>query len=81
MGRLPFVDGEGEGQKLIIIGEAPGREERIKGRPFIGRAGQVLRGILRQLEFSPEDIRITNVVKCQYAENCFTISRFDYVSA
>ncbi len=49
--------------KLLIIGEAPGPEENIKGKPFVGRAGQLLDKILEAAEFDPEkDVFITNSV-------------------
>lgn len=49
--------------KLLIIGEAPGPEENIKGRPFVGRAGQLLDKILIAAGFDPErDVYITNSV-------------------
>lgn len=49
--------------KLLIIGEAPGPEENIKGKPFVGRAGQLLDKILEAAEFNPEtDVYITNSV-------------------
>jgi uracil-DNA glycosylase family 4 len=49
--------------KLLIIGEAPGPEENIKGKPFVGRAGQLLDKILQSAEFDPEkDVFITNSV-------------------
>ncbi len=49
--------------KLLIIGEAPGPEENIKGRPFVGRAGQLLDKILEAASFNPEtDVFITNSV-------------------
>lgn len=49
--------------KLLIIGEAPGPEENIKGKPFVGRAGQLLDKILQSAEFDPEkDVYITNSV-------------------
>lgn len=49
--------------KLLIIGEAPGPEENIKGKPFVGRAGQMLDKILQAAEFDPEkDVFITNSV-------------------
>jgi uracil-DNA glycosylase len=49
--------------KLLIIGEAPGPEENIKGKPFVGRAGQLLDKILESAEFDPEkDVYITNSV-------------------
>jgi DNA polymerase len=49
--------------KLLIVGEAPGPEENIKGKPFVGRAGQMLDKILEAAEFDPEkDVYITNSV-------------------
>ena len=49
--------------KLLIIGEAPGPEENVKGKPFVGRAGQLLDKILQAAEFDPEkDVYITNSV-------------------
>jgi DNA polymerase len=49
--------------RLMIIGEAPGPEENIKGKPFVGRAGQLLDKILEAGKFDPEeDVFITNSV-------------------
>jgi DNA polymerase len=49
--------------KLLIIGEAPGPEENIKGKPFVGRAGQMLDKVLQAADFDPEkDVYITNSV-------------------
>lgn len=49
--------------KLLLIGEAPGPEENIKGKPFVGRAGQLLDKILTAAHIDPEkDIYITNSV-------------------
>jgi uracil-DNA glycosylase family 4 len=49
--------------KLLLIGEAPGPEENVKGKPFVGRAGQLLDKILQAANFDPEkDIYITNSV-------------------
>lgn len=49
--------------KLLIIGEAPGPEENIKGKPFVGRAGQLLDKILESADFDPEkDVYIINSV-------------------
>lgn len=49
--------------KLLIIGEAPGPEENLKGKPFVGRAGQLLDKILEAANFNPEtDVYITNSV-------------------
>jgi uracil-DNA glycosylase len=49
--------------KLLIVGEAPGPEENVKGKPFVGRAGQMLDKILQAADFDPEkDVYITNSV-------------------
>jgi DNA polymerase len=49
--------------KLLIIGEAPGPEENIRGKPFVGRAGQMLDKILEAANLDPEkDVYITNSV-------------------
>ena len=49
--------------KLLIVGEAPGPEENIKGKPFVGRAGQLLDKVLQSANFDPEkDVYITNSV-------------------
>ena len=49
--------------KLMIVGEAPGPQENIQGKPFVGRAGQLLDKILESVNFDPEkDVYITNSV-------------------
>jgi len=49
--------------KLLIVGEAPGPEENIKGKPFVGKAGQLLDKILQAANFDAEkDVYITNSV-------------------
>jgi DNA polymerase len=49
--------------RLLIIGEAPGPEENVRGKPFVGRAGQMLDKILQAANFDPEkDVYITNSV-------------------
>ena len=49
--------------KLLIVGEAPGPQENIQGKPFVGKAGQLLDKILQAAEFDPEkDVLITNSV-------------------
>lgn len=47
---------------LMIIGEAPGREEDLEGRPFVGRAGQLLDKMLAAIGLRETDVHITNVV-------------------
>jgi DNA polymerase len=49
--------------RILIIGEAPGPQENIQGKPFVGRAGQLLDDILRAVDFDPDkDVYISNSV-------------------
>lgn len=60
----PVVMGEGEkGAHIFMIGEAPGRWEIEKGRPFVGQAGKNLDGFLEVLGLERKDVYITNAVK------------------
>jgi uracil-DNA glycosylase family 4 len=69
-GRTNAVPGEGNlGADLMFVGEAPGRDEDIQGRPFVGRAGQLLTKIISAMKFERKDIFITNVVKCRPPNN------------
>ncbi|PSQ81265.1 MAG: uracil-DNA glycosylase [Bacteroidetes bacterium QS_1_63_11] len=54
---------------LIIIGEAPGRNEDEEGEPFVGRAGQLLDKILDAINFEREDVYITNILKSRPPRN------------
>ncbi len=68
--RRSIVFGEGnEKARLMIIGEAPGFDEDIQGRPFVGKAGQLLTRILQSIKLKREDVYITNVVKCRPPQN------------
>lgn len=51
-----------EAARLMIIGEAPGRDEDLEGKPFVGRAGQLLDKMLKAIGVSEDDVHITNVV-------------------
>ncbi len=58
------VPGEGNPDAdIVFIGEAPGKEEAKIGRPFIGRAGKLLRGMLAGIGINPQDVFITSPVK------------------
>ncbi len=64
------VPGEGGFRKgIMIIGEAPGRREDELGRPFVGKAGELLDQLLNKIGLSREDVYITNVVKCRPPNN------------
>ncbi|GAC1402449.1 MAG: uracil-DNA glycosylase [Thermoanaerobaculia bacterium] len=54
---------------LMFIGEAPGRDEDLKGEPFVGRAGQLLTDIIKAMQLSRDDVYIANVIKCRPPEN------------
>ena len=54
---------------VVFVGEAPGRDEDLRGEPFVGRAGQLLNKILAAIGFRREDIYIANVLKCRPPEN------------
>ncbi|MGC8870818.1 MAG: uracil-DNA glycosylase [Brevinematia bacterium] len=70
LSRKQAVPGYGNyNAKLMIIGEAPGREEDIQGKPFVGRAGQLLTKLLEEIGIKREEVYITNVVKCRPPEN------------
>ena len=59
-------------QRAMVIGEAPGANEDRRGVPFVGQAGRVLDRALREAfisEFAPDEIFITNVVKCRPPAN------------
>ncbi|MEI7904651.1 MAG: uracil-DNA glycosylase, partial [Candidatus Firestonebacteria bacterium] len=68
--RQNFVFGEGDPEaKLVFIGEAPGADEDEQGRPFVGRAGQLLTKIIESIDFKREEVFIMNVLKCRPPEN------------
>ena len=70
MGRTNLVFGEGPPQaRLMFIGEAPGAEEDLQGRPFVGEAGQLLDKMLHKLGLRREDVYITNIVKSRPPRN------------
>ncbi len=65
-GRIKFVYGEGNPDATcMVIGEAPGDQENQTGRPFVGRAGQLLDKMLLAINIRREDVYIANIVKCR----------------
>jgi DNA polymerase len=69
-GRTNAVPGEGSPDtEVVLIGEGPGFNEDRRGRPFIGRAGDLLTKLLGSIEWRREDVFITNVVKCRPPDN------------
>lgn len=64
--RTRVVFGEGsETAELMVVGEAPGENEDRQGRPFVGKAGQLLDLLLMTAGFSRESVYICNVLKCR----------------
>ncbi len=62
----------GEGKKdsdIMLIGEAPGKNEDLEGRPFVGRAGELLEELLGDADLNRDDVFITNIVKCRPPDN------------
>ncbi|MGB9713294.1 MAG: uracil-DNA glycosylase [Dissulfurimicrobium sp.] len=68
--RKGIVFGEGPGDaRLLIVGEAPGREEDIEGRPFVGPSGKLLAKMLKAIDIERSDTYITSVIKCRPPAN------------
>ncbi len=64
--RTNVVFGEGSAKSgLMIIGEAPGEEEDRQGKPFVGRAGQLLTKIIEAIHLKRQDVYIANALKCR----------------
>lgn len=68
--RRTLVFGEGkEKARLMLIGEGPGYNEDVQGRPFVGRAGQLLTKILQSIGLQREEVSIANIIKCRPPQN------------
>jgi len=64
--RKHLVFGEGSARaRLVFVGEAPGEEEDRQGRPFVGRAGQLLTKIINAMGLEREEVYICNILKCR----------------
>ena len=69
-GRTHVVPGEGNPRaEILFIGEGPGQDEDRQGRPFVGRAGQLLNKLLAEIGLKREEVYIANVVKCRPPNN------------
>lgn len=68
--RTNVVPGEGDARAdLMFIGEGPGRDEDLQGRPFVGRSGELLTRMIRAIGLEREQVYICNVVKCRPPQN------------
>jgi len=64
--RTHIVFGEGNPRsRLMFIGEAPGKEEDLQARPFVGDAGMLLTRLIEKMGFKREDVYIANIIKCR----------------
>lgn len=65
-----LVMGEGNlNSKIVFIGEAPGKNEDLQGRPFVGQSGKFLDEMLASINLKREDVYITNIVKYRPPQN------------
>ena len=68
--RHTVVFGEGNPHaRLMFVGEGPGEQEDLQGRPFVGPAGQLLDRMILAMQFTREEVYIANVVKCRPPHN------------
>ncbi|RMH51194.1 MAG: uracil-DNA glycosylase [Zetaproteobacteria bacterium] len=68
--RTQTVFGSGDPDaELLLIGEAPGRDEDLQGEPFVGRAGRLLNRMLEAIDLTREAVQVINVVKCRPPNN------------
>jgi uracil-DNA glycosylase len=68
--RKNAVAGEGScSVKVMLVGEAPGRQEDLEGKPFVGSSGRILDSALSNAGIKRSDVFITNVVKCRPPNN------------
>jgi DNA polymerase len=68
--RKTIVFGEGNPKAtLMFIGEGPGYDEDVQGRPFVGKAGQLLTKIIESIKLAREEVYIANIVKCRPPQN------------
>lgn len=69
-GRKNIVFGEGnENAKIMFIGEGPGGDEDLQGRPFVGKAGQLMNKAFETVGIKREEVYIANIVKCRPPNN------------
>ena len=68
--RKNIVFGEGSPDaRLVFVGEAPGMEEDLTGKPFVGLAGKLLTDIIKAMDLTREKVYICNIVKCRPPRN------------
>lgn len=68
-GYHPVIGAGSPRAQLMLIGEAPGKQEALQGKPFVGAAGRILDELLKSIALEREQIYITNIVKDRPPEN------------
>jgi DNA polymerase len=69
-GRTTVVVGDTvPGSRLVLVGEAPGAQEDLAGRPFVGKAGQLLDQLMTAAGLARSDVSVLNVLKCRPPAN------------
>ena len=69
-GRNHLVFGAGDPHaRLVFVGEGPGKDEDLQGKPFVGRAGELLTRIIEAIDLTREEVYIANIVKCRPPNN------------
>jgi uracil-DNA glycosylase family 4 len=70
LGATQLVCGDGNPDaEMVFIGEAPGKNEDLQGKPFVGAAGKFLNDMLEMISLKREDVYITNIVKYRPPDN------------
>ena len=77
LGKLVFGEGDPDA-KIMFVGEAPGKQEAESGRPFIGRSGKLLRGLINGAGLKDEEVYITSPVKFLPKRGTPTKSQIDH---
>ncbi len=68
--RKKIVFGEGPpNARLVFVGEAPGMDEDLTGKPFVGQAGKLLTDIIKAMGLTRDEVYICNIVKCHPPNN------------
>ena len=61
---IVFPDGD-HGSRVVFVGEGPGENEDLQGRPFVGKSGKILEDAMAEAGFGRSQVLITNTVKCR----------------
>lgn len=68
---VPINEDSNHGRRIVLVGESPGRQEVLRGTPFIGPSGQVMNAVLVEHNIDRGQLLVTNAFNCHYSENDF----------